>query len=165
AAHAIVVSSFGKTYSATGWKIGYCCAPKAISTEIRKVHQFMVFTVTSAMQVALAHYMKNEQVYSGLSAFYQEKRDRLAKGLASTRFVPMHSQGTFFLLADYSKVSDLPEAEFARWITVEHGVGVIPVSAFYRTPDAPESNHKLIRFCFAKRDATLDAAIEKLVRI
>lgn len=165
AAHAIIVSSFGKTYSATGWKIGYCCAPKAISTEIRKVHQFMVFTVTSPMQVALAHYMKNEQAYSGLSAFYQEKRDRLVNGLASTRFVPMHSQGTFFLLADYSAVSDLPEAEFARWMTVKHGVGVIPVSAFYRAPDAPESNHRLIRFCFAKRDDTLDAAIEKLVRI
>ncbi|MGB6106014.1 MAG: methionine aminotransferase [Pusillimonas sp.] len=165
AAHSIVVSSFGKTYSATGWKIGYCCAPRAISAEIRKVHQFMVFTVTSPMQVALAHYMKDEQAYLRLSAFYQEKRDRLKNGLARTRFIPMHSEGTFFLLADYSDISDLPEAEFARWLTIEHGVGVIPVSAFYRQPDAPESNHKLIRFCFAKRGETLDEAIEKLVRI
>ncbi|NYT84615.1 methionine aminotransferase [Pollutimonas harenae] len=165
AAHSIVVSSFGKTYSATGWKIGYCCAPKVISAEIRKVHQFNVFTVTSPMQVALAHYMKNEDAYLSLPAFYQQKRDRLLKGLANTRFVPMHSEGTFFLMADYSNISDLPEAEFARWITVEHGVGVIPVSAFYRQPDAPESNHGLIRFCFAKRDETLDTAIEKLAGI
>lgn len=165
AAHSIVVSSFGKTYSATGWKIGYCCAPKEISAEIRKVHQFNVFTVTSPMQVALAHYMKNEDAYLRLSAFYQEKRDRLLKGLANTRFVPMHSEGTFFLMADYKQISDLPEAEFARWITIEHGVGVIPVSAFYRQADAPESNHGLVRFCFAKRDETLDKAIEKLAAI
>ncbi|NYT58468.1 aminotransferase class I/II-fold pyridoxal phosphate-dependent enzyme [Alcaligenaceae bacterium] len=163
--HSIVVSSFGKTYSATGWKIGYCCAPAAISAEIRKVHQFNVFTVTSPMQFALADYMKNQDAYLRLPAFYQEKRDRLLNGLANTKFAPMHSEGTFFLMADYSNVSNLPEAEFARWLTIEHGIGVIPVSAFYRQPDAPASNHNLIRFCFAKRDETLDKAIEKLAGI
>ncbi len=165
AANAIVISSFGKTYHTTGWKVGYCCAPKQISAEIRKVHQFMVFTVSSPMQVGLAHYMKDPKPYMELSAFYQGKRDRLAQGLAKTRFVPMPSQGTFFLLADYSAISDLPEAEFARWLTTTHGVGVIPISAFYRQPDAKESNHQLVRFCFAKQDDTLDAAVAKLAAI
>ena len=165
AAHAIVISSFGKTYHTTGWKIGYCCAPKAMSAEIRKVHQFMVFTVSSPMQVALAHYMQDPKPYTGLSDFYQAKRDRLALGLAKTRFKPMPSQGTFFLLADYSAISDLPEAEFARWLTIEHGVSVIPVSAFYEHPTATASNHNLVRFCFAKQDHTLDSAIEKLMLV
>ncbi len=165
AANSIVISSFGKTYHTTGWKIGYCCAPKDISAEIRKVHQFMVFTVSSPMQFALAEYMKNPKPYLELSAFYQTKRDRLAAGLQKTRFIPMPSQGTFFLLADYSQVSDLPEAEFARWLTIEHKVGVIPVSAFYRDPNASESNHRLVRFCFAKQDDTLDAAIDKLALV
>ena len=165
AAHSIIVSSFGKTYSATGWKIGYCCAPANISAEIRKVHQFNVFTVNTPMQYALAEYMKNADAYLRLPAFYQQKRDRLLNGLNNTRFKPMHSEGTFFLMADYSEISDLSEADFARWITVEHGVGVIPVSAFYRDPNAPESNHGLIRFCFAKQDDTLNKAIEKLAMI
>ncbi len=165
ATNAIVISSFGKTYHATGWKIGYCCAPKEISAEIRKVHQFMVFTVSSPMQVGLAHYMQDSTTYTQLPNFYQEKRDRLAQGLANTRFTPMPSQGTFFLLAKYSEISDLPEAEFARWLTIEHGVGVIPVAAFYRQPDAVQSNHQLIRFCFAKQDHTLDEALERLARV
>ena len=165
AANSIVVSSFGKTYHTTGWKIGYCCAPEKMSAEIRKVHQFMVFTVSSPMQVGLAHYMKDPKPYLELAAFYQQKYDRLAKGLVKTRFIPKSSQGTFFLLADYSAISDLPEAEFARWLTTEHGVGVIPVSAFYRQPNAEESNHKLIRFCFAKQDSTLDAALAKLALV
>lgn len=162
AANAITVFSFGKTYSATGWKIGYCCASKALMTEIRKVHQFMVFTVTSPMQHAIAHYMKDSKPYLALAGFYQQKRNRLSKGLASSRFQVLPSQGTFFLLADYSEISDMPEADFARWLTTEHGVGVIPVSAFYRQPDVPQSNHNLVRFCFAKRDDTLNTAIEKL---
>ncbi len=165
AAHTIVISSFGKTYHATGWKIGYCCAPKAISDEIRKVHQFMVFTVSSPMQYALAEYMKDPVPYMDLASFYQEKRDRLTAGLKTTRFRPLPSQGTFFLLADYSAISDLPEADFAHWLTTEHGVTVIPMSAFYEDPNAKESNHQLVRFCFGKKDATLDAAAEKLARL
>lgn len=158
----IVVSSFGKTYHVTGWKIGYCCAPASLMEEIRKVHQFMVFTVSSPMQVALAEYMKNDRPYLDLPAFYQRKHNKLLEGLKQTKLVPMPSEGTFFLLADYSNVSDMPELEFSRWLTIEKGVAVIPLSAFYEKPDAPTSNHRLIRFCFAKDDHTLDAAIDKL---
>ncbi|HEY9278797.1 MAG TPA: methionine aminotransferase [Eoetvoesiella sp.] len=165
AARSIVISSFGKTYHTTGWKVGYFCAPKSISAEIRKVHQFMVFTVSSPMQFALAQYLKNPKPYLELAAFYQTKRDRLSEALKRTRFKPLPSQGTFFLLADYSAISNKPEADFAHWLTVEHGVTVIPMSAFYEDPTAKESNHNLVRFCFAKQDHTLDSAAEKLSRI
>jgi methionine aminotransferase len=164
-ARSIVISSFGKTYNATGWKVGYCCAPAAMTAEIRKVHQFLVFTVNSPMQVGLANYMKTSKAHLTLSTFYQQKRDRLVAGLGATRFKPLQTQGSFFLLADYSAISDMPEAEFARWMTTEHGVGVIPVSAFYQDADASRSNHQLIRFCFAKRDETLDTAIARLAKI
>jgi methionine aminotransferase len=162
AEHAFVISSFGKTYHTTGWKIGYCCAPRHLTAELRKVHQFMVFTVSSPMQFAFAEYMRDPGPYMNLPDFYQAKRDRLRTGLGETRFRPLPSPGTFFLTADYSGISDRSEADFARWLTTEHGVTVIPLSAFYRVPDAPESNHKLVRFCFAKRDETLDQAIERL---
>ncbi len=165
AEHAFVISSFGKTYHATGWKIGYCCAPRQLSAELRKVHQFMVFTVSSPMQFALAAYMADPKPYLDLPAFYQSKRDHLAQGLAQTRFRPLPSPGTFFLLADYSDISHQPEAEFARNLTIDHGVTVIPVSAFYHDPNAAESNHRIVRFCFAKKDATLDAAIERLAKV
>ncbi|MBO9354292.1 aminotransferase class I/II-fold pyridoxal phosphate-dependent enzyme [Bordetella petrii] len=165
AEHAFVISSFGKTYHTTGWKVGYCCAPRQLSAELRKVHQFMVFTVSSPMQFALAEYMRDPQPYTGLPAFYQAKRDRLAAGLAGTRFTPLPSPGTFFMLADYSAISKQSEADFARDLTVRHGVTVIPVSAFYQHPDAAQSNHQLVRFCFAKQDATLDAAIERLAAV
>lgn len=165
AQHSVVISSFGKTYHITGWKVGYCCAPAAITSEIRKLHQFNVFTVVSPMQYALARYMADPNHHLQLSDFYQEKRDYLFNGLADTRFKPVKSEGTFFLLAEYSDISDLPESDFAKWLTVEHGVGVIPVSAFYRDPLAPEANHGLVRFCFAKQEATLSAAIERLQKL
>lgn len=165
AAHSVVISSFGKTYHVTGWKVGYCCAPSAITAEIRKVHQFNVFTVSSPMQWALARYMNKPERHLGLSAFYQEKRDRLLQGLAETRFKPVKSAGTFFLLADYSEISAEPEAEFSKWLTTAQGVGVIPVSAFYRDPSSAEANHGLVRFCFAKQDTTLDAAIQRLQQL
>ncbi|CUJ34840.1 pyridoxal phosphate-dependent aminotransferase [Achromobacter aegrifaciens] len=165
AQHAFVISSFGKTYHTTGWKIGYCCAPRQLSAELRKVHQFMVFTVPSPMQFALAEFMRDPKPYLDLPAFYQAKRDRLAQGLAKTRFRPLPSPGTFFLLADYSQISKQNEADFARDLTVNHGVTVIPVSAFYRQPDVAESNHRIVRFCFAKKDATLDAALERLAQV
>ncbi|KCV10240.1 putative methionine aminotransferase [Bordetella holmesii 04P3421] len=165
AEHAFVISSFGKTYHATGWKIGYCCAPRQLSAELRKVHQFMVFTVSSPMQFALAEFMADPKPYLELPAFYESKRKRLAEGLAGTRFKALPSPGTFFMLADYSEISRQNEADFARSLTVDYGVTVIPVSAFYRNPDAPESNHGLVRFCFAKKDTTLDAAIERLSQV
>jgi len=165
AARTFVISSFGKTYHATGWKIGYCCAPAALTAELRKVHQFVVFTVVSPMQHALAEYMADPAPYRELPAFYQAKRDRLAQGLSATRFRLLPSPGTFFMLADYHAISDLPEAEFARWLTLNHGVAVIPVSAFYRDPDAPASNQGMVRFCFAKRDTTLDEALVRLAAV
>lgn len=165
AKNSIVISSFGKTYHMTGWKVGYCCAPAELSKEIRKVHQFMVFTVTSPMQVGLAKYMEDPSPYLNLSSFYQTKRDHLFEGLKNTNFVPLPSAGSFFLLASYKNISSMPESEFSRWLTLEHGVGGIPVSAFYADAAATESNHQLIRFCFAKQDHTLDAALEKLAAI
>lgn len=162
AANTIAIFSFGKTYHATGWKVGYVCTPPALTTEVRKVHQFMVFTTTSPMQFALASYMKDPEPYESLSAFYQEKRDILASGLADSRFNVLPSQGTFFLLAEYKAISDKAELAFAQWLTTTHGVAAIPVSAFYAHPDRPQSNHQLVRFCFAKQNATLEAAAAKL---
>lgn len=165
AANAVVISSFGKTYNVTGWKIGYMCAPKAMTAELRKVHQFVVFTVSSPMQVGLASYMANPEPYMSLSAFYQKKRDLLEQGLATTRFKPLRAEGTFFLLADYTNVSDLGQREFAIWLTREAGVTVIPVSSFYLQPETFDASHRIVRFCFAKQDATLLEAVEKLKRI
>lgn len=164
-ARTFVISSFGKTTHTTGWKIGYCCAPKLMTAELRKVHQFMVFTVPSPFQHALAAYTANTSTYLTLPSFYQTKRDYLSTGLRQTRFKVLPSPGTFFLLADYSDISDQKEADFAIWLTQTHGVTVIPVSAFYQSSDAPSSNHQLIRFCFAKQEATLDSAIERLAKV
>jgi len=162
AAHAFVISSFGKTYHTTGWKIGYCCAPAHLSAELRKVHQFLVFTVSTPMQYALAEFMSDAKPYLDLSNFYQVKRDRLKTGLENTRFNVLPTPGTFFLLADYSEISQQPETDFSRELTIKHGVTVIPVSAFYQNPAAEASNHRLVRFCFAKKDQTLDQAIKRL---
>lgn len=165
ASRSVIVSSFGKTYHVTGWKIGYCCAPAAITAEIRKVHQFNVFTVVTPMQYALARYMSDPSRHLSLGEFYQTKHDRLFDGLSAMRFKPIRSSGTFFLLADYREITDMPEAEFSQWLTVEHGVGVIPMSAFYRDPSSTNANHGLVRFCFAKKEATLDAAIDRLKQL
>jgi len=165
AGRSVVISSFGKTYHTTGWKVGYLSAPAALTAEVRKVHQFTVFTTTSPLQVALAEYLRQEDKYLSLSSFYQARRDHLQDGLRATRFRPLPSHGTFFLLADYREISALPEADFARWLTVEHGVTAIPVSAFYGQPDADHANNGLVRLCFAKQDETLNAALEKLRRV
>jgi methionine aminotransferase len=164
-ARSFVISSFGKTTHTTGWKIGYCCAPKFMTAELRKVHQFMVFTVPSPFQHALAAYTANTSTYLTLPGFYQTKRDYLSTGLQQTRFKVLPSPGTFFLLADYSDISEQKEADFAIWLTQTHGVTVIPVSAFYQSSDAPASNHQLVRFCFAKQEATLASAIERLAKV
>lgn len=160
-----VISSFGKTTHTTGWKIGYCCAPADLTKELRKVHQFVVFTVPSPFQYALAEYTKQPQTYLSLSHFYQTKRDQLASALKETKFKPLNTPGTYFLLADYSDISDKNESEFSIWLAQTHGVVVIPVSAFYAQPDDPESNHNLVRFCFAKKESTLHEAIERLKNI
>lgn len=160
-----VISSFGKTTHTTGWKIGYCCAPADLTKELRKVHQFVVFTVPSPFQYALAEYTKQPQTYLSLPHFYQTKRDQLASALKETKFKPLNTPGTYFLLADYSDISDKNESEFSIWLAQTHGVVVIPVSAFYAQPDDPESNHNLVRFCFAKKESTLHEAIERLKNI
>lgn len=158
----ILVSSFGKTFHATGWKVGYCCAPVHIMAEIRKVHQFTVFSVSTPMQAGIARYLGESNLPAELPGFYQKKRDRLAAGLKKTPLRPLHSEGTFFLLVDTKALGSGLEKELALRLTREIGVASIPVSAFYADPEHPESNHQLLRLCFAKRDATLDQALERL---
>jgi len=161
AARAFVVSSFGKTYHVTGWKVGYVLAPRELTEEFRKVHQFNVFTVNTPVQHGLAQYMRDPAPYLELPAFYQRKRDLFRAGLASTRLRLLASEGTYFQCVDYSAVSDLDEAGFCRWLTTEIGVAAIPLSAFYEDG----RNQKLARFCFAKRDETLNNALERLSRL
>jgi methionine aminotransferase len=161
ARRSFLVSSFGKTFHTTGWKVGYCCAPAAMTHELRKVHQFMVFAVNTPAQHGIAEYLRDRAPYLGLPAFYQQKRDAFRMGLAATRFELLPCEGTYFQCVRYDSVSNLPELEFAQWLTSEVGVAAIPVSAFMRTP-APT---RVVRFCFAKKDATLAAAIERLARL
>jgi methionine aminotransferase len=161
AARSFVISSFGKTYHVTGWKVAYCAAPAALTDEFRKVHQFLVFTVNTPAQAGLAAFMADPAPYLDLPAFYQRKRDHFRDGLASTRFRLLPCEGTYFQVADYAAISDMPEADFAQWLTREIGVAAIPMSAFY---DAP-IDRRQIRFCFAKRDETLSNALERLARL
>jgi methionine transaminase len=161
AERSFVVSSFGKTFHVTGWKIGYVAAPAALTAEFRKVHQFNVFTVNTPMQVGLAQYLEDPAPYLELPAFYQRKRDFFRTGLANSRFKLLPCDGTYFQCVDYSAISDLPEAEFSQWLTSEIGVAAIPVSAFYH--ESHESG--VVRFCFAKKEATLSLALERLARL
>ncbi len=157
---AFVVSSFGKTYHCTGWKLGYCIAPPALSAEFRKVHQYNVFCSFNPAQHAFAEMIEQEpQHYEQLGAFYQAKRDRFREQLLTTRLQPLPVPGGYFQLVDYSAVSDLDDAAFCRWLTIEKGVAAIPLSPFYQTPPPGQ---RLARLCFAKNDATLDAAIARL---
>ena len=158
---AFVVSSFGKTYHVTGWKVGYVAAPGAMSLEFRKVHQFNVFTVNTPMQCGLAGYMTNPTPYLNLPAFYQRKRDLFRQGLAATRFKLLPSEGSYFQCVDISDLSEKSEADFCRWLTAEVGVAAIPLSAFY----GDSFDQKVVRFCFAKRDETLHAALGRLARL
>ncbi len=160
---AFVVSSFGKTYHCTGWKIGYVIAPPALSAEFRKVHQYNVFTSFGPAQYAFAAMLEAEpEHYEQLGAFYQARRDRFREQLLATRLAPLPVAGGYFQLVDYSAVSDLPDTEFAMWLTRVHGVASIPLSPFYAQPPRDQ---RLVRLCFAKSDETLDAAIERLVRL
>ncbi|VXC19916.1 methionine aminotransferase, PLP-dependent [Burkholderia sp. 8Y] len=158
AKRSFVVSSFGKTFHVTGWKIGYVAAPAALTAEFRKVHQFNVFTVNTPMQIGLAHYLEDPKPYLELPAFYQKKRDFFRAGLADTRFSLLPCDGTYFQCVDYSAISDMPEAEFSQWLTSEIGVAAIPVSAFYH--ESHESG--VVRFCFAKKEETLALALDRL---
>lgn len=160
---AFVISSFGKTYHCTGWKVGYCIAPPALSAEFRKVHQYNTFCTFTPAQFAFAEMIEAEpEHYEQLGAFYQDKRDRFREQLLSTRLKPLPVPGGYFQLVDYSDVSDLDDAAFCRWLTIEHGVVAIPLSPFYGTP--PEGQ-RLARLCFAKSEATLDKAVERLQKL
>jgi methionine transaminase len=161
AQRSIVVSSFGKTYHVTGWKVGYAAAPATLMAEFRKVHQFNVFTVNTPMQYGLASFMADTSRHLDLPAFYQRKRDLFRAGLAQTRFVLKPSAGSYFQCVDYSAISSLNEEAFCRWLTTEIGVAAIPVSAFYQGG----FEQRLARFCFAKKDETLSLALERLARL
>lgn len=161
AERSFIISSFGKTYHVTGWKVGYVTAPAALMAEFRKVHQYNVFTVNTPMQVGLAQYMGNPAAYLELPDFYQNKRDLFRAGLANSRLRLLPCAGTYFQSVDYSAVSDMTELDFARWLTTEIGVAAIPVSAFYQ--QGKESG--IVRFCFAKQDATLQDALQRLQSI
>jgi methionine aminotransferase len=161
AARSFIVSSFGKTYHVTGWKVGTVAAPAALTAEFRKVHQFNVFTVNTPMQHALASYMADPAPYLELPAFYQRKRDLFAAGLARTRFKLLPSAGTYFQCVDITAVSDLGEADFCQWLTREIGVAAIPLSAFYGSG----FDQRVVRFCFAKKDDTLNHALERLAKL
>ena len=161
AARAFIVSSFGKTFHVTGWKVGTVAAPAAMTAEFRKVHQFNVFTVNTPMQYGLAEYLQDPTPYLQLPAFYQAKRDLFRQGLAGSRLKLLPSTGSYFQCVDISAVSDLNEADFCQWLTREIGVAAIPLSAFYGNG----FDQRVVRFCFAKKDETLHAAIARLRRL
>ncbi len=161
AERAFVVSSFGKTYHVTGWKVGYVAAPAALSAEFRKVHQYNVFTVNTPMQHGIASYMADPAPYLTLPAFYQRKRDLFRDGLKGSRFTLLPADGTYFQCVRYDAISSILEAEFAEWLTTEIKVAAIPVSAFYS--QGAESG--IVRFCFAKKDETLRLALDRLARL
>ncbi len=161
AERSFVVFSFGKTFHATGWKMGYCIAPENLMTEFRKVHQFQVFSVNTPIQHALAEYMLDATNYSGISTFYQQKRDLFQNLIKESRFKTLNCSGSYFQLLDYSKISDEKDTDFAIRVTKEYGVAAIPVSVFYKNP----VDSKILRFCFAKDASTLEKAAEKLCKI
>ncbi len=154
----VVSMSFGKTFHATGWRIGYALAPPAITAEIRKVHQFNTFSINRPLQHALADYLADPEHYLALPAFYERKRDLFVQAMAETPFELLPSAGTYFILASYRNLSDLGDQAFARWLTREKGVAVIPISSFY----SDGTDERIIRFCFAKTDELLRAAAQRL---
>jgi methionine transaminase len=157
----LVTFSFGKTYHCTGWKLGYCIAPDYLMQEFRKIHQFNCFTCNTPMQVALASHLAVSKDYLELGKFMQQKKDYFENNMRATKFTALPSYGSYFQLYNYTAISDLPEKEFAIWLTKEHGVTTIPVSAFYKTA----IDNKVVRFCFSKQESLLDAAVERLVGV
>lgn len=158
----IVVSSFGKTYHMTGWRVGYCIAPKTVTKEIRKIHQYLTFSVNTPAQLALADMLAHSpDHYATLADFYQKKRDYLSSALQKSRFEILPCSGTYFLLLDYRAISSLDDVSFCEWLTREVGVAAIPLSVFCDKP----FTHSLIRVCFAKKQPTLKQAAERLCRL
>ena len=165
---AFVVSSFGKTFHCTGWKMGYCAAPNELTAEFRKIHQYVTFSSFTPAQVAIAQMLKQQPEHiTELADFYQQKRDVLTNALQASRFIVLPSKGTYFLLLDYSAISQLTDTEFCHWLTKEIGVAAIPLSPFYPTEQATtyHENNKIIRLCFAKNDDTLLKAAEILCQL
>ncbi|MCY4058423.1 MAG: aminotransferase class I/II-fold pyridoxal phosphate-dependent enzyme, partial [Gammaproteobacteria bacterium] len=160
--HSFVVSSFGKTYHATGWKVAYCVAPAALTAEFRRIHQFVTFTTATPLQYGIADFLAQcPEHHENLAAFYQAKRDLFCSLLAESRFKLTPSAGTFFQLLDYGAITNEPDAQLAKRWTIEEKVASIPISIFYAEPP----NQELLRFCFAKDDATLERAAEILCRL
>jgi methionine aminotransferase len=161
AERAVVISSFGKTHTTTGWKVGYCAAPPALTAEIQGVHQWIVFAVNGAVQMAYADFVRRDPTSESVTAFYQQKRDRFLELISDSRFRPLPCRGTFFQLVDYSAITDESGADFAIRLTREHGVASIPIAPFLHGADPGP----VLRFCFAKRDETLERAAERLRRV
>ena len=158
---AFVVSSFGKTSHTTGWKVGYCIAPPALTGEFRKIHQFVTFAISTPMQHAIAEFMQDPSFHLELPVFYEKKRDRFRAAVSGSAWEILPCNGTYFQLLGYRMLSDLPDMDLARWLTEHAGVGCIPISVFY--PDGRDE--RVLRFCFAKDDATLDQAARRLVQL
>lgn len=161
AQRSFVISSFGKTYHTTGWKIGYCLAPEPLSAEFQRVHQFLTFASNTPIQYAYAEFMQKKDAYLKLAEFYQKKRDKFLALIATSRFKAVPCKGTYFQMLDYASISDESDIEFSKWLTIRHGVASIPPSVFYHQND----DHRVLRFCFAKKDETLERAAKKLCKI
>ena len=161
AERAVVISSFGKTYHTTGWKVGYCAAPQALTAEIVRVHQFVTFAVNGAIQRAYADFVTRDPASADLASFYQAKRDRFLNLIAGSRFRPLACRGTYFQVVDYSAITNEPDSDFAIRLVTEHGVAAIPISPFLTDAEPGP----VLRFCFAKRDETLVKAAERLQRV
>jgi methionine transaminase len=155
---AVVISSFGKTYHTTGWKVGYCAAPRALAEEIQRVHQFVTFAVNTPVQHAYAEFVRRDPLCASLGPFYQRKRDYFLSLIAGSRFRPLPCRGTYFQMLDYSAISVEPDAAFAMQLIAQYGVAAIPISPFLHREDAGP----VLRFCFAKREETLERAAERL---
>ena len=161
ASRSFVISSFGKTYHVTGWKIGYCLARGRLSKELQKIHQYLTFAANTPVQHALADFMLKEDVYLQLPAFYQQKRDLFQSALQASRFKPLPCHGTYFQMVDYSSITGESDIEFARRLTVDYGVAAIPPSVFYHR----KNDYNVLRFCFAKKDETLEEAARRLCEV
>ncbi len=161
AERSFIVSSFGKTYHTTGWKMGYILAPSNLTVELRKAHQFIAFSTNTPIQYAVADYMDDKDAYMQLNAFYQEKRDYFRSLVKGSKFKLMPCQGSYFQLLQYSKITQEKDLDFAKRLTIEHKVASIPVSVFYHK----QNDHNVLRFCFAKGNETLEKAAEKLLKI
>ena len=161
AARSFVAGSFGKTFHVTGWKVGYVVAPAALTAELRKVHQYVTFSTMTPVQHGIADLLNDQEALDALPSFFQRKRDLFLQLMKDSRFRPLPCRGSYFQLMDYSAISDLADAEFALWLTREHGVAAIPTSPFLYKTRAPQ----VVRFCFAKKDETLERAAERLCRV